>query len=80
MPTKVNKQQNRLGVKTDDLKEGRRMGDEWNRWDWEIERYKITKLLNHRTVMYSIGNIVHNIIITLYGDYSYHDHFAMYKK
>ena len=36
----------------------------------EIKRYKlpVIKLVNHEGVMCSIGNIVNNIVITLYGD------------
>ena len=36
----------------------------------EIKRYKllVTKQMNHRDEMYSMGNTVNNIVVNLYGD------------
>ena len=40
-------------------------------WGWklvkEIKRYKLPVMKCHRDVMYSRGNMVNNIVITLYG-------------
>ena len=42
-------------------------GNDWNRWgkfNVQASNYKIS----HGKIMYSIGNTVNNIVVTLYGD------------
>ena len=49
----------------------------------EIKRYKfaVTKQINHRCEMYSVGNIVNNCLISLVtdGNQTHDDHFELYR-